>query len=215
MRYQTRLLALPMSYSSHEFALVHLFHAQNALDTFKNHPRTSISDILNRDIKLNKKGKIQVNTLYDYIYRKESLNHLNWYDFVSFLSKTNELKHVAFPFNDDHKQNATHGMCLRPKQMIPNVLGDLPRFAPVENSTDVEITKYESSMCLLFQLFRDFSQLSYHDLLRSAKPQTKQMISNIELLHKSKDEAERKRLETELHESLTIIPAELNDEFVQ
>ncbi len=161
----TKLLQLPMCYSSHKFSSLNLYTILEAYKKWQlneNASNLSMSFWFNSEFKVSKNGKVLYNIALDYIYRHEALTFLKLYDFIAFLYKDTEL--IQFPFTSDHNLHLTHGMRLRHFPHIPNVYGQIPSF-PDETSSTEEKIKYEECIMILFQPFRTFEYLNYSKLV--------------------------------------------------
>ena len=152
----TKLLKLPMCYSSHEFTSLNLYKVEAALNKYNSlEDTTDMIDLIQMELNYQKSGVKQHSLYLDYICRHESLNNVCWYDFVSFLERTTNVEEAHFPFVLAHPLVNIAAMKIRNKSVIPNVYGNLPRF-PGENAPSIERKTYEDSICLLFQPYRHF-----------------------------------------------------------
>ena len=198
----TKLLKLPMSYSSHSFTKLFTYNLHKAYKEFKILEQDQKNDnttnlLIEKNIIISNKGDVNYDLLNNYIFRHESLNNLNLYDFVSYLKCTKTAKDIEFPFTEGHKFYKTRGMMLKKLMDIPSIFGPFFR-KPVESSSIEEIENYENSICLLFQPFRSFCDLNYTNMSLNLNEFTKKLIKNIELLHRSKEEGKRKAIQNQI-----------------
>ena len=166
----TKLLMLPMRYSSHSFTTINVYPVHQALDRYRKLKSEGKNvDMMSSFAEKNftSSGNLITLSFLDYMFRNESLEHLDWYSYVCLLEKTKNIENIDFPFLADHPQYLMYGMRLRPFNNVPSIFGKLSRI-PKETSTPEEIQIYQDTMTILFQPFRNFEDLDFSILSTSA-----------------------------------------------
>ena len=180
----TKLLGLPMTYKLDEYESLYMY---NLCDRYR-------SFLINTDsvpsMYLDRFGNHLFNSDIDYINRPPNLSDWNLYDFKRHLLKC-PFAEKHFAFQDLHPQHLTHGLKMREKPVIPNLLCNIPRFDDEDVTT---IFTFKHFVTLLFQPWRVFSDLDYESFIEAAPEYIKRYIDNIKSLQKSKDDAKRYRL---------------------
>ena len=188
----TRLLNLPMAYTSHDYSTIFLYQVFNQFkSTLLNVTQTSHSEIT-----FDYNGNPLYTVDVDYIYRPNCLKDLSLYEFVSHVRKTKRSS-AHFSFLNDHPQAATHGICLRDEPSVPVIYGNLGR---ADANSESESFDYKLTMCLLFQPWTSPDDIDF-DFLTHDAVFSKKIMANIQLLHRSKDDAAKYKLSREQEES--------------
>jgi hypothetical protein len=191
----TKLLKLPMCYSSEAFVNLYLVFSMECYEKYltlnPEHSDITMENILLDDTSYTSNGKLYYPEFYDYIYRNEALGNLSFYDYMKYIERTSKT-YCQFPFQSQHRLRQKFGCKLRVEPKTPNIIG----YTSVQDDKTSIIVQ-----CLLFQPFREFSQLNKANLDRLVRKSNLTRIGNLNLLHKSKEEAQRKIIEQKLNET--------------
>ena len=144
----------------------------------------------------------------DYRFRGESLHNYCLYDYRTMIYKWKHRNGIYFTV--DHPQYSTHSQfCRETADTIPCLTGTLLHLAP--NSADVkDREKFFSILVGIFIPWHDHIPLNqltdlwedhFHLQSPHLSPRILRHISNIELLHKSKEESQFDRMQRQVHQA--------------
>jgi ATP-dependent DNA helicase PIF1 len=194
----TRLLGLPMVYKSEEFTPLLAYPVVMLNLEYENLPKRSLAKQINKKIGLTRKGKMQLNTVVEYLYRPERLSWINWYDFVTYYEKC-DASDAQFSLQDGYPDRNV-GLRVRKTKLIPNVYAPFKRRPDEDDATEQtnqDWKQYWAPICILFQPFRSFKDIDSSRFNCAGDVRIVHFMENVELLTRGYSEAKMQAQERE------------------